>query len=152
MATYLADTNLILRLADPASPQHSIVIQALAQLFCRGDEVFLTPQNFIEFWAVAMRPVDANGFGWGSERTTREIAELQKRFPMLTESPDIFPRWLELVKRFSISGKRVHDARLVAVLQSHRVEKLITFNTADFAFIPSPSLVDPRSLIQAAQS
>jgi hypothetical protein len=30
MATYLADTNLLLRLADPASPQHSIATNALA--------------------------------------------------------------------------------------------------------------------------
>jgi predicted nucleic acid-binding protein len=63
MATYLADTNLLPRLADPASPQHAIATQALAQLLGKGDEVYLTAQNLIEFWAVATRPVDANGFG-----------------------------------------------------------------------------------------
>ncbi len=64
MATYLADTNLLLRLADPATPQHVIATESLARLFRQGDEVFLTAQNFIEFWAVATRPLDANGFGW----------------------------------------------------------------------------------------
>ena len=49
MATYLTDTNLLLRLADPASPQHFIAPQALARLLRQGDEVFLTPQNLIEF-------------------------------------------------------------------------------------------------------
>jgi predicted nucleic acid-binding protein len=146
MATYLADTNLLLRLADSASPQHAIATEALAQLFRRGDEVFLTPQNFIEFWAVATRPVEANGFGWNRERTAREVVELQKRFPLLDESSEIFARWLELVKQFPISGKRVHDARLVAVLQTYGVENLITFNLSDFAGFPSLSLVDPRSL------
>lgn len=72
MATYLADTNLLLRLADPASPQHTVATQALAQLLRKGDEVYLTPQNFIEFWAVATRPLDVNGFGWSRERTTKE--------------------------------------------------------------------------------
>ena len=43
MATYLADTNLLLRLADPASAQHLIATQALARLLGQGDEVFLTP-------------------------------------------------------------------------------------------------------------
>ena len=151
MATYLADTNLLLRLADPASPQHPIATQALARLLRQGDEVFLTPQNFIEFWAVATRPVDANGFGWNSERTAREVSELQERFPMLPDSPEIFARWLELVKQLPVHGKRVHDARLVAVLQAHAVENLITFNTADFATFRTLSLVDPRLLVASPE-
>lgn len=150
MATYLADTNLLLRLADPASAQHSIATDALARLLRQGDEVFLTPQNFIEFWAVATRPVEANGFGWDSERTVREVTELQERFPLLPDSSDIFTHWLELVKQLPVHGKRVHDARLVAVLQAHAVEHLITFNTSDFTVFSSLSLVDPRSLVEAS--
>ena len=146
MATYLADTNLILRLADPASPQHAIATRALTHLLAKGDEVYLTPQNFIEFWAVATRPLDANGFGWGRERTAKEVTDLQERFPLLPDSPDIFTRWLELVRQLPIYGKRVHDARLVAVLQAHAIEHLITFNGSDFAPFPSLSLIDPRSM------
>ena len=150
MATYLADTNLLLRMADPASPQHPIATQSLARLLGQGDEVYLTPQNFIEFWAVATRPMEANGFGWSSERTTKEVTELQERFQLLPDLPDIFTSWLGLVKQFPIHGKRVHDARLVAVLQAHAVEHLITFNTSDFAAFSSVSLVDPRSLVNVA--
>ena len=150
MATYLADTNLLLRMADPASPQHPIATQSLARLLGQGDEVYLTPQNFIEFWAVATRPMEANGFGWSSERTTKEVTELQERFQLLPDLPDIFTRWLGLVKQFPIHGKRVHDARLVAVLQAHAVEHLITFNTSDFPAFSSVSLVDPRSLVNVA--
>ena len=82
MASYLADTNLLLRLADPESKQHPVATQALARLLGQGDEVYVTPQNFIEFWAVATRPVEANGFGWTSERTAKEVSDLQDRFPM----------------------------------------------------------------------
>ena len=71
MASYLSDTNLLLRMADPTSEQHAIATQALVRLLGRGDEIYLTPQNFIEFWAAATRPVGANGFGWTSERTSK---------------------------------------------------------------------------------
>ena len=151
MGSYLADTNLLLRMADPASAQHPIATQALARLLGQGHEVFLTPQNFIEFWAVATRPVAANGFGWNGERTAREVTGLQERFPLLPESPDIFTRWLELVKQLPVHGKRVHDARLVAVLQAHAVGHLVTFNISDFAAFPALSLVDPRSLVSVAE-
>jgi predicted nucleic acid-binding protein len=136
-----------LRLADPASPQHRVAIDALARLVGEGNEVYLTPQNFIELWAVATRPVDANGLGWSSERTAKEVADLQARFPLLPDSPEIFNRWFDLVKQLPVRGKRVHDARLVAVLQAHTVEHLITFNVSDFrAFSSIISLVDPHSL------
>ena len=48
MGSYLADTNLLLRLADPSSEQHAVATQALARLLGQGDEVYVTPQNFIE--------------------------------------------------------------------------------------------------------
>ena len=100
---------------------------------------------------MATRPVEANGFGWNSERTMQEVAGLQERFPLLPDSPDIFTRWLALVKQRPVHGKRVHDARLVAVLQAHAVEHLVTFNISDFAAFPSLSLVDPRSLVTVAE-
>src|SRR4051812_45851513 len=114
MATYLADTNLLLRLADKASPQHPIATDALARLLGQGDEVYLTPQNFVQFWAVATRPVDANRFGWTTEQAAKEAADLQARFPLLADNPDIFTPWLGLVTRLHVHGKRVHDARLAA--------------------------------------
>jgi len=49
MGSYLADTNLLLRLADPDSEQHPVATQALARLLGQADEVYITRQNFIEF-------------------------------------------------------------------------------------------------------
>ena len=66
MGSYLADTNVLLRLADPSSEQHSIANQALA--------------------------------------------------------------------------------RLVAVLQAHAIEHLISFNTPDFVAFPFLSLFAPHQL------
>ena len=86
MGSYLADTNLLLRLADPASEQHAIATQALAQLLGQGDEVYVTPQNLIEFWAVATRPVEANGFGWISERTFSGAAGFARCFRQLART------------------------------------------------------------------
>ena len=146
MASYLADTNVLLRLADTASEQHPVATQALARLLRQGDEVYVTPQNFIEFWSVATRPVQANGFGWSNERAAKELTELQERFAMLPDSPEVFTRWLELVKGFPIRGKRVHDARLVAVLQTNNVEHPLTFNTPDFTAFSFLSLIDPHAL------
>jgi hypothetical protein len=50
------------------------------------------------------------------------------------------------VKQLPVHGERVHDARIVAVLQAHAVEHLLTCDGADFVAFPSLSWIDPRSL------
>jgi hypothetical protein len=79
------------------------------------------------------------------------VSDLQERFPLLQDSPEVFTRWLELVKRFPVQGKRVHDARFVAVLQAYEVEHLVTFNISDFAVFPFLSLMDPGSLVNGPE-
>lgn len=93
--------------------------------------------------------MEANGFGWNGERTAQEVSELQRRFPMLPDRPEIFAHWLELVRNLPVHGKRVHDARLAAVLGVYAIDHLITFNTTDFTVFPSLSLINPRGLVAA---
>jgi predicted nucleic acid-binding protein len=122
MASYLADTNILLRLADTPSPQNPIAARAVASLFRDQHEVFITAQNIIEFWAVATRPRENNGFGWTRERTRAEVHGLREKFPLLQEGPEIFVQWVRLVETIPVTGKRAHDARLVAVLKTHGVD------------------------------
>jgi predicted nucleic acid-binding protein len=147
MARFLADTNLLLRLSDGASPQNPVAAQALAVLFQSKHEVFITAQNIIEFWAVATRPVAVNELGWSVEQTRVEVQALRERFPFLADSPDIFTEWLRLINANHVAGKRAHDARIVAVLKVNGLDHLLTFNAPDFAGFPSLSIVTPQSLI-----
>ena len=75
MARYLLDTNLLLRLSDGRSPSNPIAANAVAQLIANGHDVFITGQNLVEFWAVATRPVEANGLGWSADRARLELRD-----------------------------------------------------------------------------
>jgi predicted nucleic acid-binding protein len=147
MSRFLADTNLLLRLSDAAATLHPIAAQSLAVLFGRGDEVFITAQNLIEFWAVATRPLEANGFAWDTQRTQGEIAGFRQRFPFLPDTAQVFESWLQVVVSSSVSGKRAHDARLAAVALAYSLDGILTFNTADFLSFSGIHTFDPRSLI-----
>lgn len=76
-----------LRAEDLQCPNHVNIVPV--ELHIKG---------FIEFWAVATRPLEANGFGWTSHRTAKEVTDLQDRFVMLADSPEVLTCWLELVK------------------------------------------------------
>jgi len=132
MARYLIDTNVLLRAAAPKSSQHAAAVQAIKRLVSRGEDLLLAPQVLVEFWSVATRPVEVNGYGWPAHDAEARVAQLLRQFPLLPETPAVFPEWLRLVSRHGIQGKQVHDARLVAILNIHGLDRLLTFNDGDF--------------------
>lgn len=146
MTTYLLDTNVLLRSCDPNSPWQALADASVTQLLGRSDQLYITSQNIIEFWVVATRPAQVNGLGWSVEQTRIEIEQILNQFPQLEETPQIFPHWFNLVTSYQIQGKRVHDARLVAVMLAHSVTHLLTFNPDDFRNINEIVVVHPQAI------
>ncbi|MBR8836780.1 MAG: type II toxin-antitoxin system VapC family toxin [Stigonema ocellatum SAG 48.90 = DSM 106950] len=147
MTKYLLDTNVVLRFSNPSDMQHRLATDAVSFLLGEGNECWLTAQVLVEFWAVATRPLEVNGLGWTIGQTRSTIDKLCERFPKLEESSQIFPNWLDLVTTSKVMGKRTHDARIVAVMLTHEITHLLTFNPSDFAVTSSITIVRPQELI-----
>lgn len=141
MTRYLLDTNVVLRFCNPCDVQHRVATDAISCLLAQGDECFLTAQVLIELWVVATRSVVVNGLGWTVEQTRNIIDQLLNRFPLLEESSEVFPNWLDLVTTSKVMGKRTHDVRIVAVMLVHGITHLLTFNPSDFAVTSSITIV-----------
>ena len=129
---YLSDTNVLLGFSFPADSRHQIVRTAIRELLANGHQLRTTSQNFAEFWNVSTRPTDRNGFGRTPFETDALLHRLERLFPLLTDSPDVYPEWRRLVVKYSVSGVQVHDTRLVALMLVHKVTHILTFNTQDF--------------------
>ena len=144
--SYLVDTNILLRSAQPSHPMHADATRAVGELLTRGEILSIIPQNIIEYWAVATRPVEANGLGLSVEETAAEVTTLQSIFQILPDNAEIFAEWKRLVSTHEVKGKEVHDARLVAAMLAHRVTHLLTFNTADFKRYTEITAINPREV------
>lgn len=127
----LVDTNILLRLAQPHHPNAPIAARALRALRIGGETLHIAKQNVIEFWAVATRPVAANGLGFSTELATAEVNSLKQLFVLLPEFP-LQSAWERLVIDYRVSGKSAHDAHLVAAMIVHRIDGILTFNVQDF--------------------
>jgi predicted nucleic acid-binding protein len=143
---YLADTNILLRSAEPAHPMHATAVRAVSTLLSRGERVCVLPQNLIEFWSVATRPANLNGLGFSLAQTETEVSRIEALLTVLPDSPAIYPEWRRLVVAHSVSGKQVHDARIVAAMNIHQITQLITFNSDDFKRYSNLMLIDPVSI------
>jgi hypothetical protein len=147
---YLIDTSVLARLANTAYAQYTTADRAVVELHKRGEVLHVTPQNLIEFRNLATRPRALNGLGLSAVDAESKAAVFEGTFPLMVETPAIYPAWKGLVGALGIIGKRVHDARLVAVCHVHAVTHVLTFNVAHFAgmsgFGPGIVIVDPATV------
>ena len=145
---YLADTNVLLRFSRHEDPRYQIVQDAMHKLEVEGHQVQTTLQNFAEFWNVATRPTDQNGFGHTRFETEQLLLGLENFFPLLPDSPEVYPEWRRLVVDYDVSGVQVHDARLTALMIVHNVKHILTFNVSDFTRYDPEGIVavDPATV------
>ena len=146
----LLDTNLLGRITDAADPQFPPARKAIHSLLAERERLIVAPQNLYEFWAVATRrpgppPTGQNGLGMVPEQASQWLRFFMRRFTVLPDREDLLARWHDLVKTLGITGLRSHDARLVAVMQSYGITRLLTFNADHFAIFPI-TVIDPASL------
>ncbi|HMD86008.1 MAG TPA: hypothetical protein VKO18_15040 [Terriglobia bacterium] len=64
--------------------------------------------------------------------------------------PAIYPELRRLVVAHSVSGVRVHDARIVADMDVYGITNLLTFNGPDFTRYPGIHVVHPKDVAKAA--
>ena len=128
------------------SEKQPIALQAVAALLREGHSLVIASQVITEFWSVVTRPIDVNGLGFSPERARAEIDRARELFPLIKDTPELFNRWLHLVTEHSISGKRVHDIKLIALMLEHDVSHLLTFNARDFPKTAGIIVVEPSEV------
>lgn len=147
---YLLDTSILARLANLADAMNPIATQAVFELHSRGEVLHITAQNLIEFRNVATRPKIVNGLGISPANAEAIAAAFEAKFPLLVETQDVFPKWKTIVRAQAVVGKRVHDARLVAICHVHSITHLLTFNISHFLslaqVLPGVVEVDPTTV------
>ena len=146
MDKILLDTNIVLRLYKTDLPMHIVVRQAIPILKELNYEICIVPQNIYEFWAVASRPIEANGLNWDNQLINAEIDFLVNRFCLLIESSNVYMNWLKLVTKYDIKGKKAHDTRLVASMLANGISKVLTFNTVDFKIYSEIEAINPMDI------
>jgi predicted nucleic acid-binding protein len=123
----------LLRRLEPGHAHYRDAVAGTDRLIERGEAIHVTGQNVAEFWATATRAPAQNGLGLSVAAAAAAIDRIEQTFALLPDDPTIYEYWKHLVKLHRVRGNRVYDARLVAVMLLHGIERILTFNVADFA-------------------
>ncbi len=143
---YAIDTNILARSIHEGHPMQNVTKLAIKTLLDRGDLVCVLAQSLYEFWVIATRPLEANGFGMSTAETQIRLAEFETRITLKTDRPEIYAEWKRLVTQHAVMGKPAHDARIVAAMKVHGITHLLTFNVGDFKRFQQITVVSPNEV------
>lgn len=103
----------------------------------------IVPQNLYELWTVATRPASSNGLALTPEQAGRVLTRIEQLLVLLRDTSAIYDEWRRLVSTHATSGKASHDARLVAAMNVHGIDHVLTFNIDDFKRYTGITVLDP---------
>ena len=121
--------------------------QSISALNAAGIPLVYTHQNMAELWNVMTRPAERNGFGLRPEDAEAEMREIEAGMSLLPENESTYRHWRSLLVKYAVRGVQAHDTRLVATMQAHGVQHLLTFDALDFTRFSEIEAVHPAALL-----
>ena len=127
----LVDTNVLVYASLRSSPWHGHAVQALHTELQAGAEIWVSRQILREYLAVLTRPGTTT---LASPRATAvaDVTAFVSMFHIAGDTSDVTTTLLGLVQSVPMGGKQIHDANLVATMQSFGIARLLTHNIVDF--------------------
>jgi len=99
----------------------------------QGTTVYISIQVLREYLAVTSRPAPGQTVPPDYPAILANIASFRSAFHVLEDTKLVSEKLGELVQRFSVKGRQVHDANIAATMRTHGLQDLLTHNVNDFA-------------------
>ncbi len=105
--------------------------QLLNNLSNKFDYLAISPQIIREFLVIVTHPLTSEK-PFTSTEAVNCLGEFLETLVVLPENEGVTNKLLQLVSKYNIVGKRIHDTNIVALMLSHGIHHLATANKKDF--------------------
>lgn len=138
----IVDANVLVYALDADAPQHAAARALIEAARDAPTTLFVTSQILCEFYSIVTNarrvlkprsPSDA----------LSAISGLLAFLHVLPVPVHTVAGWLDLLRRHPLTGGDVFDLQIVATMQANGVQRIYTFNTADFEVFTELSVVTP---------
>jgi hypothetical protein len=92
-----------------------------------------------------------NGHGKSPAQAMIELNGLMGSFPPQSDLNHFFATWLNLVSKYSVTGRVAYDAKIAAAMIDRRIPTLLTFNDGDFAQFVEIKVRNPFDVLGRAR-
>lgn len=137
------DTNILVFATDADSPWESAAATELEQWRKQGTELCISVQVLREYLAVTTRPAPGQIDPPNYAAILSNLAAFRSGFQVLEDTRFVSEKLGDLVQRFAVKGRQVHDANIAATLLTNGLQYLLTRNGRDFGRFSPFIIVHP---------
>ncbi len=135
------DTCFIVAAMVDIHPAHVSSLTFLAQLADEGVPLCTSPQVCREY-LVSLTRAPIGEREYSVAEALESLDDWLHAAVLLPEDGSVSRRWEQLVGRYRVRGKQVHDTNIVATMLAHDIRRLVTRNPADFErYLPEGILI-----------
>lgn len=125
------DTNILVYANLAQSPLHDHAVAHLRDFETTGHDLYISRQVLREYLAVMTRPgILTQEIPLSS--LIQDVRGFEDGLIVLDDGPAVTAKLLETIERYSVAGKQIHDANIVATMLVYDIPALLTHNVADF--------------------
>jgi len=136
MSRGLIDTNIFVYGIDEDSKYFEQAKQILDQT---EKQLVTTSKTLIEFLKVVTK---SSGYNLNSDLASEIIEKIIQSVEVIYSTPESLPILLDLVRRYSPSGLKIHDFEIISIGLTYGIHEVTTFNSKDFKSVQEISLSD----------
>lgn len=96
-----------------------------------GAELWVSRQVLREFAVIVSRQMMVQNV-YDVDVLVGELDKLESEYVIADEDVDVTRHWKQLIQTYTVKGKTIHDANIVATMLAFGLNKLLTQNVADF--------------------
>ncbi len=122
--------------------QHGAAELALRRLQQSGTRLWVSRQVLREYLSAVTRPQGSSP-ALPIHDAVADVRRFISLFAVAEDSARVTETLLALIHQFPSGGRQIHDANIVATMLNHGLQRLLTFNTVDFARFSSVIDLEP---------
>jgi toxin-antitoxin system PIN domain toxin len=129
----MVDTNVLVYSTVTGNPWHQHARGWLTALRGQGSVLCVSPQILREYLVVLTRG-QVFEVRFTVEQAVGTVEAFLPRLRVFDETDSTAANLRDLVRRYQVRGKHIHDANIVATMMTHGLARLATYNQKDFDF------------------
>jgi predicted nucleic acid-binding protein len=125
------DTNILAYISLVNSPFHLAAQNKLNDFLQQGFELWISRQIIREYLVVMSRALAEQG-AFDAAQLVADTEKLTAQFSIADDTDLVSTQLFQLIVKYKVQGKPVHDCNIVAAMQVNGISHLLTNNEADF--------------------
>ncbi|NES82165.1 MAG: type II toxin-antitoxin system VapC family toxin [Moorea sp. SIO2B7] len=136
------DTNILAYVANTKAPHHKVALEIFRpsekERLCVSSQVMAEFYSYLTNPTILVSPLTSQKALYRIKRICQ-----MSHVDILSTPLNLFQEWMNLLEQYPITNGQIFDLLHIAIMLSHGIKTIYTFNAKDFVWCSEIEVIDP---------